>query len=197
MNTLPNSLVFATQNENKAREIQGLLPSSITVKTLQDINCDDDIPETQPDLAGNALQKARYVHQKFKVDCFADDTGLEIEALHGEPGVYSARYAGSERDSGKNMALVLEKMENNSNRKAQFKTVIALIIDGDEFLFEGIVKGEIRSSHSGTKGFGYDPIFEPENCGKTFAEMSLNEKNERSHRSRAIAKLAEFLADKK
>jgi|SRR5690554_633201 len=187
------ALVFATQNKNKAYEIQGLLPSHVIVKTLQDIGCDDDIPEDQPDLAGNALQKARYIYEKFNVNCFADDTGLEIEALNGEPGVYSARYAGEEKDSEKNMDLVLEKLKNHSNRKAQFRTAIALILDGEEYVFEGTVKGEIRHERSGEKGFGYDPIFEPENYGKTFAEMSLEEKNERSHRGRAIEKLSVFL----
>lgn len=186
-------LVFATQNKNKAYEIQGLLPSNISVKTLQDIGCDDDIPEDQPDLAGNALQKARYVYEKFNVNCFADDTGLEIEALNNEPGVYSARYAGPEKDSEKNMDLVLEKLGGNSNRKAQFRTAIALILDGKEYLFEGKVIGEIRHERTGGKGFGYDPIFEPENYGKTFAEMTKEEKNERSHRGRAIEALGEFL----
>ena len=186
-------LVFATQNKNKAYEIQGLLPANTLVKTLQDIGCDDDIPEDQPDLAGNAMQKARYVYEKFNVNCFADDTGLEIEALNNEPGVYSARYAGPEKDSEKNMDLVLERLKDKSNRKAQFRTAIALILDGKEYLFEGKVIGEIRNERCGGKGFGYDPIFEPENYGKTFAEMSKEEKNERSHRGRAIEALGEFL----
>lgn len=193
MNIEKRALVFATQNQNKAKEIQGLLPSHIEVKTLKDIDCADDIPETQPDLAGNALQKARYVYDKYNVDCFADDTGLEIDSLNGEPGVYSARYAGPEKDSEQNMDLVLEKLEDYSDRKAQFRTVIALILDHKEYLFEGIVVGEIRKERSGEKGFGYDPIFEPESYGKTFAEMSLEEKNERSHRGRAIEKLSAFL----
>src|SRR5690554_453749 len=196
MTSKKHEIVFATQNKNKAYEIQGLLPNHIVVKTLSDIGCEDDIPEDQPDLAGNALQKARYIYEKFNVNCFADDTGLEIEALNGEPGVYSARYAGSEKDSQKNMDLVLEKLNNQSNRKAQFRTAIALILDGKEHLFEGKVKGEIRKERSGEKGFGYDPIFEPENYGKTFAEMTLDEKNERSHRGRAIEKLAAFLKTK-
>src|SRR5690554_26084 len=189
-------LVFATQNKNKAYEIQGLLPKHIVVKTLKDIDCYDDIPEDEPDLAGNALQKARYIYKKFKVNCFADDTGLEIEVLNNEPGVFSARYAGPEKDSEKNMDLVLEKLKNQSNRKAQFRTAIALILNGEEFLFEGKVQGEIRHDRSGQKGFGYDPIFEPENYGKTFAEMTLEEKNERSHRGRAIEKLAVFLGER-
>lgn len=195
--TIPSiELIFATQNKNKAYEIQGLLPAHIAVKTLQDIGCNDDIPENQPDLAGNALQKARYIYDKYNVDCFADDTGLEINALNGEPGVYSARYAGSEKDSEKNMDLVLEKLNNFSDRKAQFRTVIALILEGREYVFEGKVVGDIRNKKSGGNGFGYDPIFEPENYGKTFAEMTLDEKNERSHRGRAIEKLAAFLKTK-
>lgn len=188
-------LIFATQNENKVLEIQHLLPESIVVNSLQKINCNDDIPEKEPDLQGNALFKARYIHQKFNVDCFADDTGLEIEALNGEPGVFSARYSGLERDSEKNMDLVLKKLKGKINRNAQFRTVMALILDGQEFLFEGKVKGKIREERSGKKGFGYDPIFEPENCGKTFAEMTIDEKNKRSHRSRAIQSLTEFLAN--
>lgn len=188
-------LIFATQNENKVLEIQHLLPESIVVNSLQKINCNDDIPEKEPDLQGNALFKARYIHQKFNVDCFADDTGLEIEALNGEPGVFSARYSGLERDSEKNMDLVLNKLKEKTNRNAQFRTVMALILDGQEFLFEGIVKGKIREKRVGKKGFGYDPIFEPENCGKTFAEMTMDEKNEISHRSRAIQSLTKFLAN--
>ncbi|PKR79737.1 non-canonical purine NTP pyrophosphatase [Brumimicrobium salinarum] len=195
METKKRSLVFATQNQNKAKEIQGLLPDYVQVKTLKDIQCTDDIPETQPDLAGNALQKARYIYDKYNVDCFADDTGLEIDALNGEPGIYSARYAGPEKDSEQNMDLVLKKLSQYTDRKAQFRTVIALILDGKEYLFEGIVIGEIRKERCGMEGFGYDPIFEPENYGKTFAEMSLSEKNQRSHRSRAIEKLKDFLEE--
>ncbi len=187
------TLIFATQNQNKVLEIQNILPESYSVKSLQEINCTDDIPEDQPDLLENALFKARYIHQKYNIDCFADDTGLEIDALNGEPGVYSARYAGKEKDSDKNMDLVLEKLQGKSNRSAQFRTVIALILNGQEFCFEGRVKGEIREKRSGNGGFGYDPIFEPENYGKTFAEMSLVEKNQRSHRGRAILKLVQFL----
>lgn len=186
------TLVFATQNENKAKEIQSLLPEHIVVKTLKDIGCDEDIPENQPDLKGNALDKAKYVVERFKTNCFADDTGLEIEALNGEPGVYSARYAGPEKDSEKNMDLVLEKLKDQPNRKAQFRTVIALILDGQTHFFEGIVKGEIRKERVGADGFGYDPIFEPENCGRTFAEMTLEEKNGMSHRGRALEKMMAF-----
>lgn len=186
-------LVFATQNKNKALEIQNLLPKKVRIKTLKEMNCFDDIPEDQPTLEGNALQKARYVFEKFGVNCFADDTGLEVEALNGAPGVYSARYAGEEKNENKNMELVLQNLKKSSNRKAQFRTVIALIVEGKEYVFEGVVKGEIRKEKSGSKGFGYDPIFEPEEYGKTFAEMSLNEKNERSHRGRAIKSLSSFL----
>lgn len=182
-------LIFATQNKNKAKEIQALMPEGIEILTLQDIHCDDDIPETADTLEGNAQLKARYIAEKFNVNVFADDTGLEIEALNNEPGVYSARYAGEQKNSDDNMNLVLEKLDGNSNRLAQFRTAICLIIDGKEQLFEGIVKGEIRTSKTGVEGFGYDPIFEPENCGKTFAEMSMSEKNERSHRGRAFAKM--------
>lgn len=190
-------LIFATQNKNKAYEIQGLLPEHVTVKSLIDIGCKDDIPEEQPDLAGNALQKARYIYDKFNVNCFADDTGLEISALNGEPGVYSSRYAGPENDSEKNIDLVLSKLANYTDRKAQFRTVIALILDGREYLFEGKVVGDIRAERSGLNGFGYDPIFEPENCGKTFSEMFKDEKNKCSHRARAIASLNEFLKTRK
>ena len=186
------TLVFATQNQNKAKEIQSLLPEHIIVKTLKDIGCDDDIPENQPDLKGNALDKAKYVVEHFNTNCFADDTGLEIEALNGEPGVYSARYAGPEKDSEKNMDLVLEKLKDQTNRKAHFRTVIALILDGEKHFFEGIVKGEIRKERAGEDGFGYDPIFEPEGCGRTFAEMTIEEKNRMSHRGRAIEKMVAF-----
>lgn len=190
-------LIFATQNENKAREIQNLLPENVVVKTLREINCFDDIPEEQKTLEGNALQKARYVYQKFGVNCFADDTGLEIVALDGAPGVYSARYAGEEKDDDKNMDLVLRNLENLENRKAQFRTVIALILNGEEHLFEGLVEGKIRKEKTGSEGFGYDPIFEPEECGKTFAEMDLVEKNTKSHRGRAIKGLSSFLKEMK
>lgn len=192
MNKAKTTLIFATQNQNKAKEIQSLLPDHIVVKTLKDIDCDTDIPENQPDLKGNALEKAKYVMEHFNANCFADDTGLEIEALNGEPGVFSARYAGPEKDSEKNMDLVLAKLKGESNRNAQFRTVIALIINGETYFFEGIVKGKIRTKRAGGDGFGYDPIFEPEGCGKTFAEMSLEEKNTMSHRGRALEKMVAF-----
>lgn len=186
-------LIFSTQNQNKAKEIQKLVPEGIIVKTLKDINCTDDIPETSATLDGNASLKANYVHTKFKVNCFADDTGLEIEALNMEPGVYSARFAGPEKSDDKNMELVLTKLDGITNRNAQFRTAVSLIINGEEHLFEGIVKGKIRKEKTGLEGFGYDPIFEPENCGKTFAEMTTDEKNKVSHRARAFAKMIDFL----
>ncbi len=190
-------LIFATHNKHKAEEIQALMPDGIKILTLSEIGCKEDIPETAPNLEGNAQQKARYVAEKFAVNCFADDTGLEIEALNNEPGVYSARYAGEQRNSEDNMNLVLSKLQGIEHRMARFRTVICLIIDGKEKFFEGIVAGTIRHEKSGSDGFGYDPIFEPENCGKTFAEMTMNEKNERSHRSRAFAKMIDALGNVK
>ena len=186
-------LIFATQNQNKVKEIQKLMPEGIVVKSLKDIGCDDDIPETADTLEGNAIQKATFVSKKFNVNCFADDTGLEVDALNGEPGVFSARYAGKERDANANMDLILKKLSKSSNRNAQFRTAIALIINGQLHTFEGKVKGIIRTKKSGHEGFGYDPIFEPEDKGKTFAEMTLDEKNWCSHRARAIEKLVKFL----
>lgn len=188
-------LIFATHNLNKATEIQGLLPDFIDILTLKDMDCNEDIPETSATIEGNAIQKAQYVYNKYQINCFADDTGLEIEALNNEPGIYSARYAGPQRNSEDNMALVLERLKGEENRNAQFRTVIALIIDGEIRTFEGIVKGEIRKRKKGSNGFGYDPIFEPENTGKSFAEMELEEKNKYSHRSRAIAKLSSYLKE--
>jgi XTP/dITP diphosphohydrolase len=190
-------LVFATHNHNKAKEIQALVPEGITIVTLDDLQCNEDIPETAPTLEGNAIQKAEYIVNQFNLNVFADDTGLEIEALNGEPGVISARYAGEQRDSNQNMDLVLEKLNGIENRNAQFRTAIALYWEGEMHLFEGIVKGTMRTEKSGEEGFGYDPIFEPENCGKTFAEMSLDEKNKMSHRARALEKMIAFLTTKK
>ena len=189
-------LIFATQNQNKAKEIQALLPDSIHVKTLAEINCSDDIPETSDTLEGNANLKAKYVVDHFNVNCFADDTGLEVEALDGEPGVYSARYAGSQKSANDNMDLLLKKMEGVSNRKAQFRTVISLIIEGKELQFEGVAKGEITTQKSGTEGFGYDPVFRPEGHDQTFSEMTLDEKNKISHRGRAVKKLVDYLKSK-
>lgn len=186
-------LIFATTNKNKLKEVKKLLLKKINLQTLTDVNFSGDIPETENTLQGNALLKARFVTTNFNLDCFADDTGLEIEALNGEPGVYSARYAGEEKSSEKNLQKVLQKLKGIENRNAQFRTVIALIIDGVEYLFEGVVKGKITTEQKGNDGFGYDPIFVPEGFDKTFAEMTLQEKNEISHRAIAVRKLAEFL----
>jgi len=186
-------LVFATHNHNKASEIQSMLPKEIEIITLDKIQCFEEIPETETTFEGNARLKAEYVHGQFAMNCFADDTGLEIPALNGEPGVYSARYAGAQRNASDNMDLVLDKLKSVDDRSAQFRTVIALIWKDQLYLFEGIVKGRIIESKRGEKGFGYDPIFEPEGQGKTFAEMTMVEKNKFSHRARAFAKMIEFL----
>lgn len=190
-------LIFATQNKNKALEINQLLQKEALGFEVIDATAfgiTEDIPETGATLVDNALQKARYVYEKWGVDCFADDTGLEIEALNGEPGVYSARYAGEARDSVKNMELVLEKLKDKSTRAAKFKTVIALILDGKEYLFEGEVAGKITEALSGKAGFGYDPIFMPEGYEITFAEMDAELKNSLSHRGRAVRDLIRFLS---
>ena len=190
-------LLFATANSNKAFEIQKIVPEGFEILSLKDINFSEDIPETSSTIEGNALQKTNFIVDRFKIDCFSDDTGLEIEALDGQPGVYSARYAGGEKDPKKNMDLVLEKMKNVHNRNARFKTVIALYFNGTTHLFEGIVNGVIRHERSGQEGFGYDPIFEPTETGKTFAEMSIEEKNKISHRGRAFEKMVQFLKSEK
>ncbi|MCG8580580.1 MAG: non-canonical purine NTP diphosphatase [Bacteroidales bacterium] len=187
------NLVFATNNQHKLEEIQALLGDTIKVLSLKDINCHDDIPETGTTLEANALQKSDYIYSRYNISCFADDTGLEIDALDGEPGVYSARYAGIEKDAEANMQKVLEKLDGIQNRKAQFRTVISLIIDGKEVQFEGSVSGEILKEKSGSEGFGYDPIFKPDGFNVSFAEMDLEEKNKISHRGRAVVKLIEFL----
>lgn len=186
-------LVFATNNKNKIKEINNLLGNSIELLSLADINCIEDIPETSDTIAGNALQKAQYVFDKYGYNCFADDTGLEIESLNGEPGIYSARYAGTQRDANDNMDKVLANLKDQTNRNAHFKTVIALINDGKESLFEGIAEGEITETKSGSEGFGYDPIFKPTGYKTTFSEMSLDEKNEISHRGKAVRLLTDFL----
>jgi XTP/dITP diphosphohydrolase len=188
-------LVFATNNKNKIKEINNLLGNSIELLSLEDINCFEEIPETSETIAGNALQKAQYVFEKFGYNCFADDTGLEIESLNGEPGIYSARYAGERRNARDNMDKVLDDLKDKTNRNAHFKTVIALIIDGKESLFEGIAKGEITESKSGSEGFGYDPIFKPNNYNITFSEMNLDEKNKISHRGKAVRLLTKYLID--
>lgn len=186
-------LVIATNNAHKREEISRQIGDRFELLSLKDIGCEEDIPETGATLEENALIKARYIYQKYKMDCFADDTGLEVAALNNEPGVYSAHYAGTHGDSIANMALVLQKLRDKADRKAQFRTVIALILNGKEHLFEGKVSGTIRSELAGTAGFGYDPIFEPEGYSVTFAEMSVEQKNAISHRGRAVAKLISFL----
>lgn len=186
-------LVFATNNENKIKEINALLTNSIKILSLKDIGCHEDIPETADTIKGNAILKAKYVYEKYGYDCFADDTGLEIKSLNGEPGVFSARYAGEEKNADKNMNKVLQKLALYSDRTAQFKTVVALVINGKTSTFEGIVEGEITSNKHGKNGFGYDPIFKPNGYKITFAEMPLSEKNKISHRGRAVKKLIDFL----
>ena len=188
-------ILFATSNQNKAKEIAALLPDSYELMTLNDIDLNEDIPETQDTLDGNAKQKSEYVLTNFKLDCFADDTGLEIPSLNHEPGVRSARYAGEQRSSEANMQLVLDRLADKEDRSARFRTVISLELNGEQHLFEGIVNGTIRTEKSGDGGFGYDPIFEPENCGKTFGKMSMDEKNRYSHRARAFAKMIAFLSE--
>lgn len=187
------SLVFATNNKHKLEEISHLLEGTYEIIPLEAIGCHDDIPEDHETLEENALQKARYIKEHYGCDCFADDTGLEIEALNGQPGVYSARYAGPAKDSKANMQKVLDNMQNQTNRKACFRTIIALILDGQEYLFEGRVDGEILTEQHGSAGFGYDPIFRPEGFKESFAEMDLDTKNSISHRGRAVSKLVDFL----
>jgi len=187
-------LVFASGNEHKVYEVAKKLGGSIPLKGLHDIGCTTDLPETSDTLEGNARQKARYVWEHFGVNCFADDTGLEVFALDMAPGVYSARYAGDQRSSTDNMRLLLENLKNQSDRSARFRTVICLILEGEEYLFEGTVQGTIRHEPNGTEGFGYDPVFEPSGYAITFAEMSIEEKNTISHRGKAIAALRDFLA---
>ncbi len=186
-------LVFATANQNKAKEIQLLIPNSIEILSLNDIHCQEEIPETQATIEGNASQKAFYVYEKYSQNCFADDTGLEVEALDGQPGVLSARYAGEAKNANDNMDKVLLEMKGMSNRKARFKTVISLVINGKELQFEGIVDGTILTEKRGNSGFGYDPIFLPDGSSKSFAEMDLSEKNRISHRAIAVNKLVEYL----
>ena len=186
-------LVFATNNKHKLEEVRAILGDRIEVLSLNDIDCHDDIPETADTLEGNALIKARHIHEKFGVDCFADDTGLEVEALGGEPGVYSARYAGEECNPEANMYKLLQNLTGKNNRTAQFRTVIALIIKGEEKLFNGIVKGEISNEKMGNAGFGYDPIFIPEGFSESFAQMTSDMKNSISHRYRATEELSNYL----
>lgn len=186
-------IVFATNNKHKLEEITRLLDGQHEIVSLKQIGCHDDIPEDHDTLQENALQKARYIKEHYGYDCFADDTGLEIEALNFEPGVYSARYAGPAKDSTANMWKVLEKMNGLENRKARFRTVIALLLHDKEYLFEGRVDGEILTEKHGEAGFGYDPIFRPDGYTESFAEMPMDEKNKISHRGRATRELCEFL----
>ena len=186
-------IVFATNNPNKLKEIQSLMPKGIEIISLKEIGCNEDIPETGTTLEANAFEKSRYLKEKYGYDCFADDTGLEVEALQGAPGVYSARYAGAQRSSEANMAKILTELNGNKNRKAQFRTAIALILNGEEQLFEGKVEGRISLAKQGEEGFGYDPIFLPENDKRSFAQMSLEEKGAISHRGIAVRELVVFL----
>ncbi len=188
-------LVFATHNPNKAREVQAIMPPGMEIVTLDEIGYTEEIPETGSTLEENALIKARTIYTATGINCFADDTGLEVNVLNGEPGVYSARYAGEPANAGKNMDKLLENLKNSGDRSARFRTEFALIIDGKEHLFEGIVNGSITSDKHGEGGFGYDPIFLPDGFDKTFAEMPLSEKNKISHRGRALAKMVEWLRE--
>lgn len=186
-------LVFASNNKNKIKEIQSILNGSIQILGLEEIGCYEEIPETADTIEGNAVLKANYVTEKYGYDCFADDTGLEVTALNGEPGVYSARYAGEHKDSNDNMNKLLEALKDESDRSAQFKTVIALNLDGSQHLFTGIAKGNITFNKTGNNGFGYDPVFQPENYAETFAELTSEIKNKISHRAKATQQLIDFL----
>ena len=186
-------LVFATNNAHKLDEVRAMLEPDYKIISLSDLNCFDDIPETADTLEGNALLKAEYIYNKFGVDCFADDTGLEIDALNGEPGVYSARYAGETHNAQDNMQKVLSKMGNTANRAAHFRTVIALILKGETYYFDGRVDGDIATSQQGNAGFGYDPIFIPSGYNVSFAQLTADEKNSISHRGRAVKQLVSFL----
>ena len=188
-------LVFASNNKNKIAEIQQQVGSQFQIVSLEDIGCFVDIPETAETIEGNAILKANYVTENFGLPCFADDTGLEIVSLNNEPGVYSARYAGEQKNAEDNMDLVLQKLASKTNRKAQFKTIIALNINNQQYLFEGIVKGEITLEKSGNQGFGYDPIFQPEGFSTTFAQMTMEQKSVISHRGIAVQKLINFLSN--
>ncbi len=186
-------IIFATNNSHKLQEVNQILGPAFELATPRDCGITEDIPEEQPTLEGNALQKARYIHERTGMDCFADDTGLEVAALGGAPGVHSARYATDGHDPEANMSLLLENLAGAADRSARFRTVIALILKGKEYLFEGEVRGHIAELRSGSEGFGYDPVFVPEGYDTTFAQMSAAEKNGISHRGRAVAKLADFL----
>ena len=191
---MKKKFVFATNNAHKLEEVTAILGDKIELLSMKDIHCHADIPETADTLEGNALLKARYIFENYNMDCFADDTGLEVEALDGAPGVYSARYAGGEgHDAQANMLKLLHELEGKENRKAQFRTAISLILDGKEYLFEGVIKGEIIREKRGDSGFGYDPVFKPEGYERTFAELGNDVKNKISHRALAVQKLCEFL----
>lgn len=187
------TLCFATNNQHKIKEVQALLGSDFTLVGLADIGCTEELAEDQTTLEGNSLQKAKYVFDRYHVSCFADDTGLEVEALRGAPGVYSARYAGQQRNAFDNMKLLLENLRDSKNKKARFRTVITLMESSSQLQFEGILNGAIIGEPRGAEGFGYDPVFLPEGYTKTLAEMALNEKNTISHRARAIEKLVTHL----
>ena len=190
---MKKKLVVATNNAHKLEEISAILGNEMELLSLKDIHCNADIPETADTLEGNARQKAMYIHENYGMNCFADDTGLEVEVLNGAPGVFSARYAGDGHDSEANMQKLLKELEGKENRKAQFRTAICLIMEGKEYLFEGIVKGHIIEEKRGGAGFGYDPIFVPEGYDQTFAELGNDVKNTISHRARAVEKLCTFL----
>jgi XTP/dITP diphosphohydrolase len=189
-------LVFATNNLNKIKEVEALIPKHIKLLSLEDILCIEDVPETQPTIEGNAIQKAEYIKTNYGYDCFADDTGLEVEALNGEPGVYSARYAGPQRSASDNTNKLLLELEGKVNRNAHFKTVIALHLNGSLHTFTGICEGKITHEKHGEKGFGYDPIFKPSGQDKTFAQMELELKNKIGHRGKAVQQLIKFLSNK-
>jgi XTP/dITP diphosphohydrolase len=186
-------LCFATNNLHKLEEVKHAVGNRLEIVSLQQINCNEELPETRDTLEGNSLQKAEYVYQHFNVPCFADDTGLEVESLHGAPGVYSARYAGDHKNNEDNINLLLHNLNNKDNRKARFRTIVTLIGLGQVQIFEGIINGKIISERKGNKGFGYDPVFVPEGYTQTLAEMSLEEKNKISHRAIAVQKLIAFL----
>ncbi|MCK6691103.1 MAG: non-canonical purine NTP diphosphatase [Thermoanaerobaculia bacterium] len=188
-----HTLVFATNNSNKAREIEEILGGAYRILTLKDIDCQEDIEETENSLEGNALLKARYVKEKYGYDCFSEDTGLEVKALNGAPGVHTARYAGESRNPEENIALLLKNLENKSDRSARFRTVVALIMDGRETVLEGICPGQIAPAKRGSNGWGYDPVFIPEGYDQTFAELGPEVKNRVSHRAKATEKLRQFL----
>jgi len=189
-------IVFATNNAHKLKEIKDILGDKIEIISLSELGCHDDIPETSDTIEGNAMQKAEYIYDRYNVDVFADDTGLEVDALGGAPGIYSARYAGEGHDSEANMAKLLRELGDNDNRKARFRTAIALIFHGEKHIFEGIVEGDIIREKRGGEGFGYDPIFIPDGYEQTFAQLGEGIKNKISHRAKATLKLADFLKSK-